>query len=183
MLTLVFDRSWLGKILPQRCACRKVWRFYGWGTKGAWFSSKWSLGSKLRRTSRGYIPWDVSWWTSWLMPGPYNPMHSSECKWKLVFGSLMSHVSVIRGYIYIFFIFFLKAFISINSCRMLFEWCGLHLRYLECIIFARLMFCEFKAIGVAALCSASTVWCFFWWNVPETLVTWWSPDPFNGSTS
>ena len=43
---------------------------------------------------------------------------------------------------------------------MLFEWCGLHLRYLECIISTRLMFCEFKAIGFAALCSARAAWFF-----------------------
>ena len=34
--------------------------FCDWGTKGTWFSSKWSLGSKLRRTSRG-LAMTVSW--------------------------------------------------------------------------------------------------------------------------
>ena len=75
----------------------------------------------------------------------------------------------LEGIIYVWRLLF-----QFHSCRMLFEWCGLRLRYLECIILARLMFCEFKAIGFAALCSASTVWCFFCEMFLETLVVSWS---------
>ena len=96
--------------------------------------------------------------------------HVSECKWKLVLDlSWVMLVSLEGIYIYVWRLLF-----QFHSCRMLFEWCGLHLRYLECIMLTRLMFCEFKAIGFAALCAASTVWCFF---VCEMFLRhWWSLD-------